>query len=256
MALLTDGNPCDVEALRAYETSILDVAKTERIDLDTKLGLAAAEVSEAVLNVLLDHADISDPQSLHRRQTGTSDVVVTSQLKRWHAYHTLAIVYQDAFNNQLNDRYRAKWNQYQELARNAREDTMRFGIGLASNPIPKGAQPLFGYVAGLVPATTYWAQLSWVTATGQEGAPGELAAYQTPEGSLVSVAAPGPPAVATGFNVYLGISPTGVTLQNATAIPVGQTFTLPPTGLVAGTSPGSGQAPDRYVVGGQMLRRG
>ena len=30
MALLTDGNPNDIEALRVYETSILDVANVER----------------------------------------------------------------------------------------------------------------------------------------------------------------------------------------------------------------------------------
>ena len=32
---------------------------------------------------------------------GVSDVVVTPQLKRWHALHALGVVYRDAFNNQL-----------------------------------------------------------------------------------------------------------------------------------------------------------
>jgi hypothetical protein len=62
--------------------------------------------------------------------------------------------------------------------------------------------------------------------------------------------------VATGFNVYLGLTPDGLALQNVTAVPVGQNFTLPETGLVAGTAPGDGQAPDTYVSGGWMLRRG
>ena len=44
----------------------------------------------------------SDPQSTMRRARGVSDVVVTPQLKRWHAIHTLGVVYRDAFNNQLN----------------------------------------------------------------------------------------------------------------------------------------------------------
>ena len=39
--------------------------------------------------------------------------MVTRQLKRWHAVHTLEIVYRDAFNNQLNDRYQPKFLEYQ-----------------------------------------------------------------------------------------------------------------------------------------------
>ena len=60
-------------------------------------------------------------------------------MKRWHALHTLAVVYRDAFNNQLNDRYRNKWEEYRELARNAREQTFEFGIGLVATPIPQAA---------------------------------------------------------------------------------------------------------------------
>ncbi len=126
MALLTDGNPNDTIALKVYESAILDVANIERIDLDVKLTLATEEVSEDVIDILLDHTQTQDPQSIVRRMIGVSDVVVTTQLKRWHALHTLEIVYRDAFNNQLNDRYEAKFLEYQDLAINAREHTVRF----------------------------------------------------------------------------------------------------------------------------------
>src|SRR5579864_4819882 len=121
--LLTDGSPNDNEALRVYESAILDMANTERIDLGAKLGLALEEISEDVLDVLLDHTRASDPQSTIRRTMGVSDVVVSAQLKRWHALHTLEIVYRDAFNNQLNDRYKPKWDEYGELAREAEQQT-------------------------------------------------------------------------------------------------------------------------------------
>jgi hypothetical protein len=65
-----------------------------------------------------------------------------------------------------------------------------------------------------------------------------------------------PPAVATGFNVYLGLTPDGLTLQDAAPVPVGQTFTLPEAGLAAGRAPGNGQAADIYISGAWMLRRG
>jgi hypothetical protein len=256
MALLTDGNPNDIEALRVYETSILDVANVEMIDLDAKLGLAADEVGEDVLDILLDHTRASDPQSNIRRLIGVSDVVVTPQLKRWHALHTLEVVYRDAFNNQLNDRYRPKFQEYRELAKNARQHTIRFGIGLALNPIPRAQKPVLSVVPGPIPATTYYVQASWLSAGGQEGAPSDLTTFDTPAGALLVVQAANPPATATGFNVYIGLSAATVTLQNAAAIPNGQTFTIPATGLVAGRPPGNGQAADAYIIGGAMLRRG
>ena len=256
MALLTDGTPNDTEALRVYETAILDVASVERIDLDVKLGLAIEEVSDDILDILLDHTRTVDPQSTIRRAMGVSDVVVTQQLKRWHALHTLEIVYRDAFNNQLNDRYQAKFNEYRELSRNARAHTVRFGIGLVLNAIPKAPQPLFGVTAGPVQAATYYAKASWVSAIGQEGSPSDLTAFDAPAGSLPVVQCPNPPGVATGFNVYLGLSPTTLALQNSDPVSAGQSFTMPDTGLVDGRPPGSGQAPDSYIIGGPALRRG
>jgi hypothetical protein len=252
MALLTDGSPNDTESLRLYETGILDVAVVEVIDLAAKLGLATEEIAEDVLDILLDHTRTVDPQSNIRRTIGVSDVVVTPQLKRWHALHTLEIVYRDAFNNQLNDRYKPKWVEYQELSRNAREHTTRFGIGLVLNPIPKAPTPQIGFAPGLIPATLYYVRVSWVSATGQEGAPSDITTFETPEGSLLTVRTVN----AMAFNVYIGLTADTLALQNAAPIPAGSTFTLPGFGLVAGRAPGNGQAPDTYVIGGRMLRRG
>jgi hypothetical protein len=254
--LLTDGNPNDTDDLRVYESAILDVANTEAIDLNAKLGLATQEISEDVLDVLLDHTRAFDPQSTMRRTKGVSDVVVTPQLKRWHALHTLGVVYRDAFNNQLNDRYEAKCIEYGELSKNARDRTYHFGIGLALNPLPQAQCPLFSFVAGYVPATMYYAQVSWVSASGQVGAPSDPTTYQTPADGLAVVTAVNPPVAATGFNVYMGLTPDTITLQNSATVAVGASFTLPSSGLVVGVAPGSGQAADVYVVGGPTLRRG
>jgi hypothetical protein len=256
MALLTDGNPNDTEALRVYETAILSVANVEMIDLNAKLGLATEEISEDVLDILLDHTRAYDPQSNIRRMIGVSDVAVTPQLKRWQAAHTLEIVYRDAFNNQLNDRYKPKWDEYRELSRGAREQTGRFGIGLVLSPIRKAATPALSVVPGTTPATAYYVRVSWISAAAQEGSPSDVTAFATTDGSLLVVQAMQPPAIATGWNVYIGLTDSTVTLQNSTPIPVGQTFTLSPSGVVNGRAPGDGQTPDVYVTGGRMLRRG
>lgn len=254
MALLTDGNPNDAAALRMYESAILDVAAVERIDLEVKLGLATEEISEDVLNILLDHTRAVDPQSNVRRTIGVSDVVVTAQMKRWHALLTLQTVYRDAFNNQLNDRYQAKVAEYRELARQARDNTVKFGIGLVTNPVPKADVPILSQQIGPGTAETFYVEVSWVPATGAEGAPSDVTAFSTGLGTSLVVEAVNPPAVATGFNVYAGLTPTSLALQNAAPVPMGQTFVI--SSLMAGRAPGTGQAPDVFVIGGSTLRRG
>jgi hypothetical protein len=256
MALLTDGNPNDTEALRVYETGILDLAHVESIDLDAKLGLATEEISQDVLNILLGHTQTPDPQGSVRRTIGVADVVVTRQLKRWHAVHALAVIYRDAYNNQLNDRYRPKWQEYRELSRGARAQAITFGIGLVSNPLPRAGAPLFSVTAGLIPATTYYVQLSWVSTAGQEGSPSAITTYQTVDGSLLVVGATNPPAGAAGWNVYIGLTDSTLALQNNAPLAIGQNFSLPSTGLVTGRAPGDGQSPDIYFTSGWTLQRG
>ena len=253
--LLTDGSPNDDESLQVYESAILQVSDTEMIPLKAKLNLALEEISEDVLAVLLNQG-ASDPHASTRRTIGASDVVVTRQMKRWHAVHTLEVFYRDAFNNQLNNRYQAKATEYRDLSVNARDKTYQFGIGLALTPIPIAQVPLFSFVAGLIPETIYYAQVAWVSANGEVGEPSCLTTYDSPAGSLPVIAGVNPPSVATGFNVYMGLSPTTVTLQNSTPVAVGSSFTLPASGLVAGSCPGCGQAPDQYLTGATMLIRG
>jgi hypothetical protein len=255
--LLTDGNPNTDEDLRVYESAILDVSHLESINLVTKLRLATEEISEIVLNILLDHSSIVTGGDILRRSLGVSDVVVTRQLKRWHALYTLAIFYRDAYNNQLNDRYLAKWNEYLLLARGAREMTLQYGIGLVTIPIPQAGTPVLGSAPGLLPATVYYAQISWVSATGAEGNPSKATAFEAPVASLLTVTnGANVPAVAAAFNVYIGLTDCPITRQNSTPIPIGQTFTEASGGLVSGMVAGMGQSPDLYITGGSVLRRG
>jgi len=254
--LLTDGSPNDDQALQVYESAILDVSNTEAIPLKAKLRLALDEISEDVLDVLLAHSAPSDPQATTRRTMGVSDVVVTPQMKRWHAAHTLEVFYRDAFNNQLNSRYEAKFKEYRGLSKDARERTYQFGIGLALSPIPRAQMPVFSYVAGLIPETIYYVQVSWVSANGQVGEPSCVTTYDSPAGSLPVVTAVNAPAVGMGFNVYMGLSVETMTLQNSTPVAAGGSFTLPASGLVTGSCPGCGQVPDIYITGGALIRRG
>jgi hypothetical protein len=257
MMLLTDGNPNTDEDLRVYESGILDVSHGEMINLVAKLGLATEEISEIVLNILLDQTTTVSGGDVTRRLLGVSDVVVTRQLKRWHALYTLAIFYRDAYNDQLNDRYLAKWNEYLLLARGARDITTQYGIGLVTTPVPQASTPVLGSVPGLLPAAVYYVRITWVSAAGAEGNPSCATAFEAPIASLLTVTnGVNVPAVAAGFNVYAGLTDSSTTLQNSTPIAIGQTFTEASTGLVAGVLVGMGQSPDTYIAGGSTLRRG
>ena len=106
------------------------------------------------------------------------------------------------------------------------------------------------------PAATYFIQVAWVSSQGQEGAASDPTSFDAATGSAPVVSSLNPPKGATGFNVYIGLTPTNTGLQNGAAIPVGESFTLPSIGLVQGRAPGTGQNPDTYVTGGPALRRG
>jgi len=252
--LLTDGLPNDTESLRVYESGVLDVANMESIDLVVKLRLALEEISEDILDILLTHS--TDSAAMLRRNKGVSDVVVSAQIKRWHALHALEVFYRDAFNNQLNDRYQVKALEYQELSRGARQHSVRFGIGLVNNPIPRADLPQVAFLIGSPPPASYYIQVSWVSSTGQEGAPSILSAVDGGANQVPVIQAVNPPAGVIGFNVYAGLTPTGLALQNSSPLAAGESFTLNATGPVSGRAPGSGQVADSYITGGSSFNRG
>jgi hypothetical protein len=254
--LLTDGNPNTTEDLRAYESAILSVANTETIDLGVKLGLATEEITQDVLDFLLNRSGGSDPQAGSRRALGVSDVVVTRQMKRWHALHSLEVVYRDAFNNQLNDRYKAKFFEYKKLAASARLQTFQFGVGLVFSAIPMAERPTFGFEAGAFESITYFARVAWVSGSGQEGVASEVTTYDAPPGSVPVVTAVNAPGNAVGYHVYMGLSGDALVRQTGSVVAVGQAFTLPEGGLVSGIRPRDGQAADVFVSGNRVLRRG
>ena len=250
--LLTDGNPNCLEDLRIYESAILDVANVEKIDLVAKMGLATEEISQEVLNMLLQHP-ATDPKSAGRRSVGVSDVVVTRQLKRWHAAQTLAVVYRDAYFNQLNDRYKYKVTEYESIAGEAREHAFTYGIGLVSGPVSKAEKPVIQMVAGSGPTDTVYVRVSWLIGV-QEGQPSDATTIDPLSGQAGTVTAVHPPLGATGFNVYAGIGPEMLELQNATPVPLGSAFTV--ASIVRGTGLGNGQLPEQFVTGGPVMRRG
>jgi hypothetical protein len=254
MALFNDGPISTTLDLQNYESGILGVASTEGIDLSGKMALAQDEIANEVLLFLLRRVPVWDFQWSERRARGTSDVVVTAPLKQWHVHKALALVYRDAYNNQLNDRYLNKWNEYESLAKASSETYLHIGVGLVGDPLGKPGVPILSAVGGSGGAATYYVAVTWTNTAGQESNPSDLATITTLAGQQMAVTILSPPANAAGWNVYVGQSPDTISLQNAAAIGVNDSWILGT--LVQGKAAGSGQAPMWYFVDHRIIERG
>jgi hypothetical protein len=241
MALFTDGPVSTIEELAGHDSQLLSVATAEGIDVTTKLRLAQEELG-IELETLLERRRLDK-------------VVVTPPLRLWHAYLSLEMVYQDAYNNQLNDRYANKRNEFRDLARWAMDRLIRLGVGLAQYPVPKAMQPAVAPTPGPLADGSYYATMSWVNAEGEEG--GAADAVNVTTTSSTFMMSPGcAPEVAAGWNVYAGVDPDCLFRQNTTPNPLGSTWVQPEALVAEGKRAGSGQPPDTMQRVARRISRG
>jgi len=258
VALFNDGSLSTIADLMNYETSILDTAGTEGIDTSTKLRLAQEEIGEKLLTFLMEtEYNGWALRSRERRhlKTGLSDVVVTRQLRRWHTFRTLAMVYRDAYNNQLNDRYQGKWQNYERLQGEAEQSYLRSGVGLVLNPAPKPAPPTLSTTNGPTIAGTYCFAYSWIAMDGTEGACSDATTIALAANTQAIVSCGAAPHDISGWNVYAGTTADALSMQNGNPLALTDHWAQS-SPLVTGNPPRNGQAPNYWVVDDHRLRRG
>ncbi len=257
MALFTDGPINEAIDLQNYENAILTVANTEQIDLAGKSALAQGEIASELILFLTRRFRQRDPIWAVNvgPPIGVGDVVVTDPLRRWHAYRTLALVYRDAYNNQLNDRYKGKWTEYEKLAKATEDSYLQIGVGLVAGPISRAMIPVLNTTPGTGPAATYYVAVAWVNQTGQSGSASEVAQLTTSTGQQLVVSAVDPPFNAAGWNAYVGEAPEATSLQNSSPIAIGATWTLT-AALQTGAKPGRGQQPTWFLADHRVIERG
>jgi len=256
MALFTDGPISSAKDLQEYEASVLTDANAEGIDVVAKVALAQQDLANELILFLLRRASFRDYQSDVRRSRGLGDVVVTDALRQWHIHKTLAMVYRDAYNNQLNDRYQGKWNEYEELAKGSSRTYFQLGVGVVADPIPKATTPELSSVPGTAAGATFYVVATWVNSTGQEGAPSAYAQLSTSAGEVLAVGLTGiPPQNAVGWNAYVGASPSAVTRQNNNPLGIGVTWIMN-GGLIPGAPFTMGQKPAWFIVDHRVIERG
>lgn len=250
--LFTDAILSTVDELADYESEIRNMASAEAINLDTKLRLAQKELGIELLatSVLPDTNRVRNAFTLDQ-------VVATDALKLWHIFHALSIVFRDAYNRKLNDKYLPKWNEYRDLAKTAVGQYLTIGVALVLQPLPAPAEPVVSSTpGGSLPAANYYARTTWVNSAGQESGPSQAVDIVLPAGQLLVIQPSTPPSQATGWFPYL--STVSGSEQRQTSAPLGPSasWTMPVNGSVSGPSLPSGQPPDVLRTLPRTLQRG
>lgn len=259
MALFTDAIIVTLDDLLHFETSLVQVASSHGIDVDTKINLATDAISDTLLLWLL-RAGASDPQFLNRRLLGLSTVVVTPVLQRWMCFESLSRFFGEAYNVQLNTRFQGKWTEYQAQASEASNLVFLSGLGIVYNPLPKPAIPLVSIQTGSAPALAVFIETAWVDSHGNESAVSPVnGVILSGASSVVVEMAEGAlniPRAAVGWNVYAGTDEDDLTRQNSAPLSIGSTWQLPSTGFVDGPEALGGQQPNYYIILPRISQRG
>jgi len=254
MALFTDGPPASIEQLAGLDSQLTSVASAEGIDVTRKLELAHEEIG-LDLEALLKRMSPADRPMWAVVKPSLENVVVTPALKLWFAYRSLDLVYSDAYNSQLNDRYMGKRDQFQQMAVANRERLLEAGAGMASIPVPRAVTAVLAAAPGSLPDNVYYVTAAWVNRVNEEGASAMPTAITTASSSFSATLDP-PPATAIGWNVYVGMDPDSMTMQNSTPLAVGTAWVQPVWISGTGRKPGNGQAPSYVQALTRILQRG
>ncbi len=265
MALFTDGLVSQVSDLVAYEANLPEVAAAEGIDLATKLQLAHTEVGAQIEAASQRPGNLYFARGAGWQTTGAegnlsrfdlSQVVVTPPLTLWHTFQTLAILYRDAYNRKLNDKYLPKWKEYKDLAQWACDLLFQTGIGIVGSPVPRPAAPALDWVASSAEALAVFVRMSWVGANAAEGAASAEQAVAVPANYSLRVTPNEAPAGVLGWHVYAGGASGEAVRQNAEMLEVGSAWVMPESGLVSGAKAGEGQLPEVFRTVPRFLQRG
>ncbi len=258
MALFTDSGILGLDDLLQFESGLVQVSSTHGIDIDTKIKLATDEIGAKVLLFLL-RAGPSDRWS-SRAKLGLTNVVVSPAMFKWICNDTLAKIYAEAYNVQLNTRFQGKWNEYQKQADAASEIVFASGIGVVFDPLARPLIPSLKVRQGSLPVQSLFVQASWTDILGQESAPSpingmNLTGFASLDVSM-SEQLTNSPRNAIGWSVYASNNQQGLTRQNLDPIPLGTSWTLPASGLILGLSSPGGQSPSYFVPANRRWLRG
>jgi hypothetical protein len=243
MALLSDGPPSAINDLTDQDSYLLTVVAIEGINVTNKISLAYNEVQIELTAILGREASIYAPV-LGEASLDIANIAVTPALKLWHTHRSLELIYRDAYFNQLSDRYQGKWAEFQRLALLTRTLFIDTGAGLVIDPLVQPPAPIITFEAASQAGGISYFTVTWVNVEGEESTPAIVVESNVPEGNIAIVQMATPPSNAVGWNLYGGITPASLSLQNSTPITIGTVWQFIAPGSMGGMAPGTGQSPN------------
>lgn len=258
MALFTDPDVVTLDDLLKFESSLVQVSSTHGIDVETKIRLAVDEIGDKILLGLLQAG--APGQWTGTTELGLSNVVLSSPLYRWICFNSLARVYAEAYNVQLNTRFQGKWTEYQQQATQASNLVLASGLGVVTSPLPKPGLPVIAVSQGPISAPAIFVQVSWTGNQNQESAPSPVAGAVLNGAASVQIVLSEVrsdlPSDATGWNVYAASAQGNLTLQTDVPLSLDEPWQMPTSGIAIGRRAGTGQSPDFTIAFSKRLQRG
>lgn len=256
MALFTDGPASTVDEMALHDSSMMEIVNVENINVTAKLVLAQEEIG-LELESIFQRAQTNYSAFVSPVPLDLAHLVVTTPIRLWTTFDALAMVYRDAYFSQLTDRYQGKWKEYQNLAQWARDKLVENGVGLVNDPMPQAATPSITLTAASESSGTFYVSVSFVNAAGQQGAASSATSVTTTDGYGLDILPLNVPQNATGWNLYVGTSPSALYLQNLSPSDPAADFVFLPSGaLTSGATPGTGQIPDMVRTFPRVFQRG
>lgn len=254
MSLFTDESISTIEDLLQYESSILDLASSEGIDLSSKLRLAHKQIQTELVRFFEQESyeEIDTPEA---RRALVDRVVVTDPLRHWHITLALSLIFGDAAGSHLSERYIAKQREYSSLSVRAARTVAECGVGLANRPVRRAAPPLIEAIEGTLGPAIFYVRVSWVD-SDIEGEASETRTWESTEGSGLRITVHEAPPSVTGWNVYLGTSVEQTLRQNDQPLAISGEWVHTGGDLADGALATSGQDPDFFLRKRQILKRG
>lgn len=237
MALFIDGTISELSDVAAHDSSVLDIANNESIDLSAKLDIAQMEL----------HTDLILYLDAHAPACSITGVLIDDRIRRWHQMKTLELVYRDAYFSQLNDRYDKRWQLWKDLSERARCDAFDAGIPFHDSPIPRPALPVLQVNEGACLPSTYSVRTCCVADNGEESAPSAAAVLKVDAPHRLTVKLGTPPPRCKTWRIYAGTMSGVEQLQASVPVSLTAEWNVPVDGLTSGPRPGKGQSPTRIL---------
>jgi len=243
--LYTDGSILSISDLREHDNFVLDVASTEGIELNSKLAVAQRELGYELSSFLLTKGPGTD----------LSHVFVTVELRDLLATHTLSMVYRDAYNLHLNDRYLGRWREFTKASERGLLRFLQNGVGLTAVPVAQGKKPDVGATTGGLPQGFYSVQIAWQHVTGNIGEKSSPASIDLATSGGISVNAGIAPANVTGWHVFIAVQEQTPMRQNESPLAPGTQWTQA-AGLRDDLAGPYASGPDYFVRNSGLITRG